>query len=170
MTRFWVEPAGDARAVATAAIEAGADALVATPGSAVPTLARLPVLLRTPDAVTGEGVQATVVVVRSPVEQAAARAVVERGGTVVVETPDWRVIPLENLVAWSRAAGGEVVAVVADAATARLALGTLETGVHGILLRTADPTEVARCGRVLAERAAEPVSYTHLTLPTNREV
>jgi len=52
-------------------------------------------------------------------------------GTVLVQTKDWRVIPIENLIASAKA---ELIAVVNDADEAALMLGTLEKGVSGVVV------------------------------------
>ena len=64
---------------------------------------------------------------------------------VVVETTDWTVIPLENLIAQRE----ELYAVVKNAHEAEVALQTLEKGVKGVVLKTQDINEVKRVGRVL---------------------
>ncbi len=58
-----------------------------------------------------------------------------RKGYVIVETEDWNVIPLENLVSMS----DRVIALVKDFESAELALKVLEKGVCGILLSTTRP-------------------------------
>ncbi|MCS7083675.1 MAG: 3-dehydroquinate synthase II [Aquificaceae bacterium] len=55
---------------------------------------------------------------------------------VLVETTDWRVIPLENLIAMRQ----DVYAIVKDIQEARLAFETLEKGVKGVVLKTQDPS------------------------------
>ncbi|HUK92642.1 MAG TPA: 3-dehydroquinate synthase II, partial [Methanomicrobiales archaeon] len=61
--------------------------------------------------------------------------------------PDWTVIPLENLV--SRAE--RIIAAVGDRKEAELALGALEKGVRGVLLRTADPAVIRDVAKLLKE-------------------
>jgi 3-dehydroquinate synthase II len=58
-----------------------------------------------------------------------------RQGPVIVETTDWRVIPLENLVA----ASDRVFAVVKSREEIELALGVLEKGVAGVVVDVHDP-------------------------------
>ncbi len=55
---------------------------------------------------------------------------VESGGVVVLKFEDWKVIPLENIVAMKR--GGKVIAAVESVDDARLALTTLEKGADGV--------------------------------------
>jgi len=55
---------------------------------------------------------------------------VESGGVVVLKFKDWKVIPLENIVAMKK--GGKVIAAVESVDDARLALTTLEKGADGV--------------------------------------
>lgn len=55
---------------------------------------------------------------------------VEGGDTVILKFEDWRVIPLENIVAMKKK--GKVIAAVNDIEEAKLALTTLEKGADGI--------------------------------------
>jgi len=55
--------------------------------------------------------------------------------TVIVDTKDWTIIPLENLIAQ----GAKVVFPVTSLKDAQVALNILEKGVWGILVRTDDP-------------------------------
>ncbi|MCX7989670.1 MAG: 3-dehydroquinate synthase II [Aquificaceae bacterium] len=66
---------------------------------------------------------------------------------VVVETTDWTVIPLENLIAQRE----ELYAVVKNEEEARLALRVLEKGVKGVVLKTKDMNTIKKVGKVLEE-------------------
>ncbi|MFN7064882.1 MAG: 3-dehydroquinate synthase II [Aquificaceae bacterium] len=66
---------------------------------------------------------------------------------VIVETTDWTIIPLENLIAQRE----ELYAVVRNEEEARLAIKVLEKGVKGIALKTKDVNTIKKVGRVLEE-------------------
>ncbi|MEN3029200.1 MAG: 3-dehydroquinate synthase II [Aquificaceae bacterium] len=66
---------------------------------------------------------------------------------VVVETTDWTVIPLENLIAQRE----ELYAVVKNEEEARLALRVLEKGVKGVVLKTKEINTIKKVGKVLEE-------------------
>lgn len=55
---------------------------------------------------------------------------VERGDTAILRFEDWKVIPLENIVAMKK--GGKIITVVNSIEDAKLALTTLEKGADGI--------------------------------------
>ena len=60
---------------------------------------------------------------------------------IIINCLDWRVIPLENLIAKTRGKS-KLIAEVSKAEDIRLVLETLELGTDGVLLRTSDPGEV----------------------------
>jgi 3-dehydroquinate synthase II len=86
-----------------------------------------------------------------------------RQGPVVVETADWTVIPLENLIARS----DRVYARVGSEDEARLALGALEKGVAGIVLATSDPDAVRRVA-ALVKGGGERVALVPFTVTAIR--
>ncbi len=57
---------------------------------------------------------------------------------------DWKVIPLENLIAGLQKLDVEIIAGVQNAEEAKLALETLEHGSDGVLLDTDDLSEIKR--------------------------
>lgn len=142
MTHFWVDVRPWRTDLATAAIEAGAGALVVEGAGDACALGRVTTVASDGDLVPGTDVLFVEVTPETPIPQAVGETL------LVVSTPDWTVIPLENLVAVS----DHIIAVVHTAEEANLALGILEKGVAGVLLSTDDPAEV---GRVAAAVAAQ---------------
>ncbi len=63
---------------------------------------------------------------------------------LVVIGTDWKVIPLENLIAGLQKLDVQIIAGVRDAHEAKLALETLEHGANGILLDTDDLSEIKK--------------------------
>jgi len=55
--------------------------------------------------------------------------------TLIVDCHDWRVIPLENLIAASQGTGTRLLAVVSNREEGALALGALQRGVDGLVLQ-----------------------------------
>jgi 3-dehydroquinate synthase II len=60
---------------------------------------------------------------------------------VIVGTPDWKIIPLENLIAKTRGKT-KLLAEVSSTKEAKVVLETLELGSDGVVLKTADPEEL----------------------------
>lgn len=92
--------------------------------------------LRTSDGVTGAFVR----IFDEPYEEF-ARAAAEDAEFTIVVGEDWRIIPLENLIA---SIGDEttLIAGVSDAEEAETAFETLEIGADGVLLDSDDPGEI----------------------------
>jgi 3-dehydroquinate synthase II len=57
---------------------------------------------------------------------------------------DWKVIPLENMIAGLHGCSVKIISGVKTGEEARLALATLEKGSDGVLLDSNDPSEVKR--------------------------
>ncbi len=74
---------------------------------------------------------------------------------LVVIGTDWKVIPLENLIAGLFEENVEIIAGVRDSDEAKVALETLEHGSDGILIDTDDPSEIKRITGTV-ERAGTP--------------
>jgi len=144
MKELWVDVRPWKKDLATAAIESGADVLVVEDAARVRELGRVTTVAPNGDLVPGKDVFEIEVKDRPSEEEAVRRS---REGYVIVRTPDWTVIPLENLV--SRAE--RVIAAVGNRKEAELALGALEKGVRGVLLKTGDPSVIRDVGKLLKE-------------------
>ena len=71
--------------------------------------------------------------------------------TIVVQTTDWTIIPLENLVAQA----DNIFTEVASSEEARNALTVLERGVAGILIKTEDPVELKKILAIVHEQGEQ---------------
>ncbi|NPB05325.1 MAG: 3-dehydroquinate synthase II [Aquificae bacterium] len=152
---YWAEPF-DKKAVTTA-IESGADAVVVPSAERVKEvkkLAKVEVVAPSPEAdkrlcfpQKGESVSdcdvAFVKIEGKEDEELAAKLPVP----VIVETTDWTVIPLENILAQKR----DVYMVVRNAEEAQTALTTLEVGAAGVVLKTTNLNEIKRVGSAVKE-------------------
>ena len=76
-------------------------------------------------------------------ENTAVKAAELSADYIIINCLDWRVIPLENLIARTRGKS-KLIAEVANAEDARLVLETLELGTDGVLLQTSDADELAK--------------------------
>jgi len=93
------------------------------------------------------------VTIKSGVDEDIALAASESGSKyLLLSCPNWKVIPLENLIA--RIHGkSKLIAQVSDAHEAKTALETLEIGADGILLKTPNPEIISEIANMT--RAAE---------------
>jgi 3-dehydroquinate synthase II len=71
---------------------------------------------------------------------------------IVLKCLDWRVIPLENLIARTRGKS-KLIAEVSNSEDARLVLEALELGTDGVLLKTSDPDELSKTIAIVKKQA-----------------
>jgi 3-dehydroquinate synthase II len=71
---------------------------------------------------------------------------------IILDCLDWKVIPLENLIAKTRGKS-KLLVEVASAEDARLALETLELGADGVVLKTSDIDELMKTAAVTEKQA-----------------
>lgn len=74
---------------------------------------------------------------------------------LIIEGKDWKVIPLENLIAELGGAGAKILAKARDIDEASVALQTLEKGADGILVDVDDPSKVREIARAVSLKQAE---------------
>jgi 3-dehydroquinate synthase II len=154
MKKLWVKVDPWDKNLVTTALESGADAVWVPAGRAaeVKALGLIEVVAEDGDLVPGRDL-AEVTVTSTADEEAVVRLARER--PVVVRTPDWTIIPLENLVAQS----GNIFVEVAATEEARTALGVLERGVDGVVVTTLEPKVIKAVARLVKE-ASPPVGLT----------
>ncbi len=70
---------------------------------------------------------------------------------VIVIGKDWKIIPLENIIAELQKKKAKVIEGVQSAEEARTAFETLEYGADGVLLDTGDVSEIKRAVEIRAE-------------------
>ncbi len=143
------------RSIVAAALDAGFDEIVLSkPDEALQKLGRFsPILLRGEIfEFDGQEVGRLATIRQAKDEQAVRRL---RGTTkhVVVRTEDWKIIPLENLIAHFQGSGTRLLVEVRDVAEAKLFFETMEVGVDGILLTPTSAKEVRAVRSLLESRA-----------------
>lgn len=102
-----------------------------------------------PDPPGREGPVAAMVTISGGRDQERARELLASYGIIIVDCKDWRVIPLENLIAACQKAGCRIFADVSSREDAELALGALERGVDGLLLEARKAGEIEEVARIL---------------------
>ena len=82
---------------------------------------------------------------------------------LIIDCRDWRVIPLENIIAKTRGKT-KLIAQVSTAEDARLVLETLELGTDGVLLKTSDTRELGKAvALVKTENTKIPLTTAKIT-------
>lgn len=138
MKEVWVKADPWDQDLVTAALEAGADAVLvpADRVEAVRQLGRITTVAAGGDLQWHRDIEQVTVAAAADEDQVIRLAA--SGMRVLVKTPDWTIIPLENLVArtdniWIEAASLD---------QARTAAGILERGVAGVILTSRDPEDI----------------------------
>jgi 3-dehydroquinate synthase II len=83
---------------------------------------------------------------------------------LIVIGTDWKVIPLENLIAALQKIDVEIIAGVRDAQEAKLALETLEHGSDGVLLDTDNLSEIKKVMSVRDRSGMEKIPLVKATV------
>ncbi|WP_440949753.1 3-dehydroquinate synthase II [Methanosphaerula subterraneus] len=162
MKQLWVDLSCWNKDLATAALEAGVDAIIVDEAAKVKVLAKVTTIAPDGDLVPGKDVSMVTIKDKASEEECLEKA---KLGPVVVSTKDWTVIPLENLVAQS----DRIYAAVGSAEEARLALTILEQGVAGVVLTTTDPG-VIRTVAAMVRGAGAKVPLVPFTLTAVRQL
>lgn len=145
------EDNADVRSIVAAALEVGFDEIVVErPDDRLQKLGRFaPITLKDGTFLFDNEEVGRLATIREPKDERAVRAL--RGATkhVVVRCEDWKIIPLENLIAHFQGSGTRLLVEVRDAAEAKLVFETMEVGVDGILLTPSSATEVRAVRQLL---------------------
>jgi 3-dehydroquinate synthase II len=73
---------------------------------------------------------------------------------IILNTRDWRVIPLENLIARNKGQS-KLIPEVANSEEARLVLETLELGTDGVMINTENVDELEKTADIVKQKLAE---------------
>jgi len=157
----WDEPWERRKSFVSAAIEAGADAVLVKPGEAKEVLKLGSILVAAEKPAPGVGIVVLSISKENEIEKTLKqleklrqegnkvavlvevankeleRAAIKAGKSadfLIAMTPDWKIIPLENMIAELQRTDVKVLAGVRDATEARIAVETLEIGTAGVLL------------------------------------
>ncbi len=85
-------------------------------------------------------------------EKTVAKAVELSSDYIILSCPDWKVIPLENVITMTRGKT-KLLAEVSCAKDAKLALETLELGADGVVLKTSSVEELAETAAIAKKQA-----------------
>jgi len=101
-------------------------------------------------------------------EETAIKASELSSDYIILHCPDWKVIPLENLIAKTRGKS-KLLAEVSSAKEAKLALETLELGADGVVLKTSNPDELLETA-VIAKKKAPRVELVPAKVVDLKEI
>lgn len=147
MKEFWYWVENYDKKLITTAIESGATAIVLSDPSKkdeVKKLGRVSIVSQEGDIKLGKDVVYVLIKGKEDEEKAVKYPPEVK---VIVETTDWTIIPLENIIAQRE----EIYTVVKNEEEAKTALKILEKGVKGIVLKSSDINTIKRVGKALEE-------------------
>jgi 3-dehydroquinate synthase II len=124
----------DRKSIVTSALEAGLQHIVIREeDDQLPRLGRFHAILIEGEDIHGDGARGKLVKMSSVADQDRVTALKGKADVVVVDARDWKVIPLENIIA-QMGTGTKIMAVASTPDEARLFLATLEKGVDGVVI------------------------------------
>lgn len=161
MKKVWVDCRPWSKKKVLTALENGADAVIVPAGKTalVRELGRLKTV--SPDGDLKLGEKVIEVEIRGKADEEKAISL-SRNKTVIISGRGWKIIPLENMIARTSA----IMTVVNSLASARTALGILEKGVDGVVVKSGDLARIKKIIQLVksgAERISlEPVKITEV--------
>ncbi len=146
MRTVWIKVDPWDKDIVTCALEGGAHGLVLPPGYSekAKRLGRITTIAEDGDLVPGKDVVFFEIKDGSDEDEIVR---LTKDHKVVLECPDWTIIPLENLIA----KGADVIPVVHSMKEAETAFGILEKGVAGILYVPEDVSDLKNALNVLCK-------------------
>ncbi|MEQ8161540.1 MAG: 3-dehydroquinate synthase II [Smithellaceae bacterium] len=138
MKQVWLDCRNWKKDLVTTAIESGVDAVLVNSGDVgkVRALGLITVISEADDSDRKLGRDVLEITIKNKKDEESVSSLVKE--TAIVESEDWTIIPLENIIAQ----GAKVVFPVTSREEAGVALTILETGVWGVLIRTDNPAVV----------------------------
>jgi 3-dehydroquinate synthase II len=138
--------ATERKRMVTSALEAGyADIVLREEDAALQKVGRYFPIVRKGDELFADNKQIGVVLtIRDHKDAEKASRFKGKHEFVLVESHDWKVIPLENLIAEFQGTSTKVIASCSSLEEAKLFAATLETGVDGLAITIDDPLKLAQ--------------------------
>jgi len=161
----------DVRSIVSAALESGFDEIVlAERDESLRELGRFsPIFLKGNIFFFDDVEIGRLATIRSAKDETTLRSLRSATKNIVIRTEDWKIIPLENLIAHFQGSETRLLVEVHDAAEAKLVFETMEVGVHGILLVPSSLNEI-RAVRGLLESVREDVSLVRAVVTSIRPI
>ncbi len=144
MKKLWIKVIPWKKELITTALESGADAVWVEEGMSekVKQLGKITTIATDGDI----KIDKDVIYLKIQGKEDEKKALeMSKSKTVILSTPDWSIIPLENLIAQTKG----IIAEVDSFAKAKTALQILEKGVDGVLLNTTNLNEMKKTANLI---------------------
>ncbi|MBW2989470.1 3-dehydroquinate synthase II [Candidatus Woesearchaeota archaeon] len=154
MKKLWINMPKWDKNIVTTSLESNADALLVPKGYSkkVKELGLIKTISSDGDLKPGKDVAMITINSKEDEKEALKES---RSKTVIIRARDWKIIPLENLIAQTKG----LIAEVKNASEAKTALEILEKGVDGVLLSTSNANEIKKTARLI-KKSTEKVNLT----------
>ena len=106
----------------------------------------------------------------TPEDQDRALALAGKRKGIILDSRDWTVIPLENMIAKFRNTGTKVLACADSVDQAKLYMQTLEKGVDGVVICTDDPNALRAFSNILQDDSPVELSEVEVLDVRNIEI
>jgi len=145
MKKLWVNLVPYEKALAIAALESGAEAVIMPDGKSeiVRQFGKIKTIEKNGDIKPGVDVEFIDIAGKADEDRAAA---VPPDKILVLKMLDWTIIPIENLLARR---GKNIMVQVENSKQAKLMVEILEKGVDGVLLNTKDINEIKKTAEII---------------------
>ena len=149
----------------TTALESGARAVLVLKDDLekAGSLGKIAFVSDSPKATIALGRQAFYVTVKSKEDEQEAVRLGKTADYVIVNALDWKVIPLENIIAALQGKKAKVIVEVRDEKEAKTALETLEVGADGVLV-SGDFNTIKKVRDIVEEMSTEKIALTAATI------
>ncbi|HIE60106.1 MAG TPA: 3-dehydroquinate synthase II [Persephonella sp.] len=149
MKEFIVDARNFDKILITTAIESGADAIIVPEDKLdlAKKLGRVKFICAYKDRSLSDDF--VIVKIENKQDEEKAASIAKSGKKVIVETTDWTIIPLENLIAQS----DNIYTFVKNQEEAETAIGILEKGVKGIVVNTKDINQIKKISNVVKQQS-----------------
>lgn len=113
---------------------------------------------------------ASYIEIKSKKHEKLAREIGRVADYVILVGSDWKIIPLENIIADLQSVDVKLVAAARDYEEAKVALETLEHGTEGILLYTSDIHQIKKVAALISKIESESYDLKPATVTDIRPV
>jgi len=158
MKKLWIDALTWNKRIVTTALESNADAILVAPGMSkkVKELGLIKTVAKDGDIKLDK--DAVFVEIKSKEDEKKALQF-SKSKIVIIEAKDWKIIPLENLIAQTKG----LFAKVRNSSEAKTALEILEKGVDGVLLSTSNISEIKKTAE-LVKKSSEKLHLVSATI------
>ncbi len=149
MKKFYVDVRESDKDIITTAIESGADALLANDDQieSIKKLSIINVIAKSGDIKLGKDLLEIEIADKKEEEKAMELVKKQK---IIAKIKDWKIIPLEDLIASNP---DNVFCYIKDSKEAKTALTIMEKGVAGVVLKTSDLNEIKRVAKAIKENS-----------------